>query len=135
MTAPVPGSSVSARGSVQRGAFARAVFAIPNLARLMWGMMRDRRVALLDKALVVGALAYLVSPIDILPDFVPFFGQIDDVVVLLLAMRRLLARTPVEVMAEHWHGDPAWLEANTLSRMIAALTWFVPRLMRRRAKK
>ena len=117
-----------------RGVMVEALLALPNLARLTWGMLLDSRVAFFDKALVVGAIVYLVSPLDLVPDFVPFFGQIDDVVMLMIAMRRLLGRAPAEVVAAHWHGAPAWLRSTTLHRVIGALSWLPPLGKGRRVK-
>jgi uncharacterized membrane protein YkvA (DUF1232 family) len=54
---------------------------------------------------VGGVLVYLVSPIDVVPDFVPGLGQLDDVVVVLLALHGLLNRVDEEVVLEHWDGD------------------------------
>ena len=131
-TGPVaPPVAPPAHLSVVRQAF----FALPNLTRLMWGLMRDSRVAFFDKALLLGALAYLVSPIDLLPDVIPFFGQLDDVVILMLATRRLLGRAPGDVMRAHWRGDPSWLEAGTLTRIIGVLAWFLPVFKRHRKPK
>jgi uncharacterized membrane protein YkvA (DUF1232 family) len=54
---------------------------------------------------------WLVSPIDLLPEFLPVIGPLDDAVVAALALRYLVRRSGVEVVREHWRGDPATLEA------------------------
>src|SRR4029078_2178773 len=64
---------------------------LPRFLRLLWGLITDSRVAAVDKLLVAGAIAYIVTPIDLIPDFVPFLGEVDDVYLLVLALRRLLA--------------------------------------------
>jgi uncharacterized membrane protein YkvA (DUF1232 family) len=66
--------------------------------------LRDARVPAAEKALLIGTIVYVISPLDLLPDFVPFLGQVDDIYLLSLVVLRLLARTPSEVITEHWDG-------------------------------
>ena len=60
---------------------------LPSFVRLLFGMIRDPRVAMLDKLLVFGAVAYIITPIDLIPDFIPFIGEVDDVYILVLALQ------------------------------------------------
>ena len=76
------GSAWSARGRV-----VDVLFHLPNLIRLYWRLFRDPRVSLWPKALLVGALAYVVLPFDLIPDFIPFVGEIDDFVIVIVAAR------------------------------------------------
>ena len=70
---------------------------LPRFLRLLWGLITDMRVAAVDKLLVAGAIAYIIAPIDWIPDFVPFLGEVDDVYLLILALQRLMQnRTPRE---------------------------------------
>ncbi len=86
---------------------------VPNLARLFAGLVRDARVPLRAK-LVLGATAvYLASPIDLIPDFIPVIGSLDDAVIAAFALRYVVRTTPPEIVAEHWAGDPA-----TLTRLL-----------------
>ena len=70
--------------------------------RLWWRLLRDPRVPetlkLLGPAL---AFIYLLWPVDILSDLVPFFGQLDDVAILLLAFKLFQSLVPTELVAEH----------------------------------
>jgi uncharacterized membrane protein YkvA (DUF1232 family) len=52
---------------------------LPSYLRLLGGLMFDGRVSLVDRLMVVGAFAYIVSPLDFIPDVIPFLGQVDDV--------------------------------------------------------
>lgn len=73
-----------------------------NNIQLAFRLYTDPRVSLLMKAVVpVMALGYFVLPIDFLPDLVPFFGQLDDVAVLLLLMRLFISLAPSSVVSEH----------------------------------
>jgi uncharacterized membrane protein YkvA (DUF1232 family) len=70
-------------------------------ATLVWRMLRDPAVPLPAKAVVPGVVAYLAWPIDIIPDFIPVLGQIDDVLVISLGMSLLLLLTPRSVVEAH----------------------------------
>jgi uncharacterized membrane protein YkvA (DUF1232 family) len=61
-------------------------------------------------------------------------GEIDDVFVLTLAIRRLLRNTSREVIRDHWMGDPADLRNLDLERVLAAGAFFLPKSMRRRLR-
>jgi uncharacterized membrane protein YkvA (DUF1232 family) len=83
---------------------------IPNLVVLFRGLLRDRRVPRSSKALLWAAVLWIVSPIDLIPEFIPVIGPLDDAVVAALVLRFVLKRTDREVLFEHWLGDPATLE-------------------------
>ena len=59
---------------------------LPAYLRLLGGLLTDRRVSTVDKLLVAGAIAYIAMPIDLIPDFIPFIGEVDDVFILVLAL-------------------------------------------------
>ena len=80
---------------------------VPNLSRLFAGLMRDPRVPLRAK-IVLGATAlYLAMPIDLIPDFIPIAGSLDDAIVAAFALRFVVRASAPEIVAEHWPGDPA----------------------------
>lgn len=99
---------------------------IPNYLRLLGGLLLDRRVALLDKALVAAAIAYVVSPLDFLPDVIPFLGQVDDVFLVVTALQRLVAQAGPHVVLDHWRGDPADLDDFSMQEVVTAATFFLP---------
>jgi uncharacterized membrane protein YkvA (DUF1232 family) len=107
---------------------------IPAYLRLLGGLLTDRRVSVLDKLLVAAAIAYIISPIDLLPDFVPFLGEVDDVFLLVLSLQRLIANAGRRVVADYWVGSVADLSAGNLRRVLLAATFFLPRRMRRRLR-
>ena len=80
--------------------------AIPDLVALTRGLLSDPRVPLGSKLLVGGALLWLLSPIDLLPEFIPVLGPLDDVIVVSLVLRHLIRRAGPDVVEEHWRGDP-----------------------------
>jgi len=74
---------------------------LPNLVRLYWRCLRDPRVSVWPKALLVGAFAYVLMPFDLIPDAIPFVGEIDDAVVVIVAARWFMQWCPPEVVREH----------------------------------
>jgi len=82
---------------------------VPNLTRLFAGLMRDPRVPLRAKVVLGATALYLAMPIDLIPDFVPIAGSLDDAIVAAFALRFVVRASSPEIMAEHWPGDPATL--------------------------
>jgi uncharacterized membrane protein YkvA (DUF1232 family) len=80
-------------------------------AKLLYRLARDPRISRLDKLLLLSALAYVVAPRDLIPDRIPVLGQLDDVLVAMLVLRRLFRHAGIDLLLEHWEGDPATLEA------------------------
>jgi uncharacterized membrane protein YkvA (DUF1232 family) len=107
---------------------------IPDYLRLLGGLLTDRRVSGVDKLLVAGAILYIITPMDLLPDFVPFLGEVDDVYLLMLAIQRLIANAGRRVVADYWVGSLAELNTASLRRVLLAATFFLPRRMRRRLR-
>lgn len=83
---------------------------LPRFVKLLWSLYRDPRVSVLDKGLVLATIAYIVVPMDLIPDFLPVLGQIDDVYLLALALDRLLNNAGIDLLLEHWEGEVASLE-------------------------
>ena len=77
---------------------------IPDCLQLVRGLLADPRVRRSDKLLLGGLLAYLALPFDLVPDFIPVAGQLDDVLVVGWVLRRLVRGAGAEVVREHWHG-------------------------------
>jgi len=91
---------------------------LPNLIRLFGGLLRDGRVPLRAKIVLAIASVWLASPIDLIPEFIPIVGSLDDAIVAALALRFVLRTTDGAVIRQHWHGDPA-----TLQRLLRIVTW------------
>jgi uncharacterized membrane protein YkvA (DUF1232 family) len=107
---------------------------LPKYLKLLGGLVTDARVSMLDKMLVVGAIAYIVMPIDLIPDFIPFLGEVDDVYLLILALQRLIANSGRTVLLDHWTGSPGDLADLNLRGAIAAAAFFLPKRIRRRLR-
>jgi uncharacterized membrane protein YkvA (DUF1232 family) len=107
---------------------------LPAYLRLLGGLLTDRRVSTVDKLLVAGAMAYIAMPVDLIPDFIPFIGEVDDVFVLVLALQRLVSNAGRNVLLAHWTGALEDLQDLNLKEALAAAAFFLPRGIRRRLK-
>jgi uncharacterized membrane protein YkvA (DUF1232 family) len=107
---------------------------LPNFLKLLYGLITDNRVNALDKIVVAGAIAYILLPVDVIPDFIPFLGEVDDVFLLILALQRLIANAGRAVVQTYWAGDPKDLSELNLEKVLAAAAFFLPRRMRRRLR-
>jgi uncharacterized membrane protein YkvA (DUF1232 family) len=80
-------------------------------AQLAWHLLLDRRVSLLLKLIVPGLmLGYLILPVDLLPDFIPVLGQLDDLAILALGIKIFIELSPKDVVREYrgeWAGAPS----------------------------
>lgn len=73
---------------------------LPHFARLYWRLFRDSRVSVVAKALLVITLAYVIWPFDMVPDFVPVVGEMDDLGVVLGGLWLFIRLCPPEVVME-----------------------------------
>jgi len=83
---------------------------LPACVTLVRRLRADPRVPFKAKAAVVLAGLWVLSPIDLLPEFLPVIGPLDDVVVVALALRYAARRVPRQVLVEAWPGEPRLLE-------------------------
>jgi len=81
--------------------FMISVRRLPRYGRLATNMLRDDRVPVEARTALVAGAAYVISPVDLIPGFIPVLGQLDDLLVALLGIRFALAQAPVEVREEH----------------------------------
>jgi len=80
----------------------KLIWHLPKLIRLVGRLLRDARVPIWGKIIFYATLAYLISPIDLIPDFIfPIIGEMDDIAVVLAGLRTLLRQTPTNVLHEH----------------------------------
>lgn len=99
--------------------FGIVLLRVPRYLRLAYGLARDQRLSTGQRALAVGGAAYLISPIDPVPGFIPVLGQLDDLAVLLLTLRRTLQGCPPTLVAEHL--ERAGLSLVTLDADLATV--------------
>ena len=118
----------------------RLVIKLPTYARIVWGIVRDPRTPIGLKGMLVAALAYVVFPVDLIPDAIPIIGQADDLTVLLLVLDLFSQNAPPEVRAEHTtrakNGTAVgmFVSTNSISSFAfaAVSVWAPPRFRRLR---
>jgi len=77
---------------------------IPNLVLLCGRLLIDPRVPAKERILVAGAIVYVIMPFDLIPDMLPFVGQVDDAYLISLTLLRVMTLTDPQVVREHWRG-------------------------------
>lgn len=113
---------------------------LPWLVNLTWGLFRDPRVSKPHKAILLGALAYVASPIDVVPDFIPVIGQVDDLLLLLAALEMFVRLAPPEVVQEveeryrRGHG-PLWDDLRNVEQHLGRLWSWARKAASRRARR
>ena len=110
---------------------------LPDLAILLARLLRDERVPRRAKAIGLGGLLYLISPLDLLPSLLlgPV-GLIDDLIVVALALSSLLNHTHPDIVRSHWSGQgdalsavqkvTQWVEQHVVGRTFSRLISFWP---------
>ena len=81
-----------------------AALMLPNLIKLVGRLLKDPRVSRRSKVVLGFAAAYVASPIDLIPEFIPVLGWADDVLLLVYAIDSLIDRAGPVVVEEHWDG-------------------------------
>ena len=93
---------------------------IPHCAILFKRLVGDPRVPRSRKAMLLVVGAYLAFPFDLIPDFIPVLGQLDDALVVALALRSIVRAAGPELLSEHWPGPETSL--RTVLRLAGAGT-------------
>lgn len=79
---------------------------VPDLLRLVRDLLADRNVPLSARIALGGLLLWLLNPIDLIPEFIPILGPIDDVVVAVLVLRFVRQKVGLEDLRRRWPGTP-----------------------------
>jgi uncharacterized membrane protein YkvA (DUF1232 family) len=102
---------------------------LPNVVKLLTRLIRDPRVPRRSKLLVGALLAYLASPVDLVPDFIPGLGLADDLLLVVYAVNHLVEKAGEEVVLEHWDGPADLLEM--VRTVLDSVGQLVPTTLRR----
>lgn len=95
-----------------------------NFKRLAAGLAKDPRVPRRNKMIFAGVVAYVLMPVDLVPDWLPGIGKLDDLIMVGLALDAMLNHVPESVINDYWQGDRTTLEA--IRRTVATATEFIP---------
>lgn len=96
---PPDGKSIQTRELVKD-----AVLMMPNIVKLVGRLIKDPRVPRRAKITLGLAAAYVMSPIDLIPEVIPVVGWADDVILMMFAIDSLIDRAGPEIVQEHWDG-------------------------------
>lgn len=84
---------------------------LPDVLRLLKRLATDPHLPRRIRIVLVVLLAFIASPIDLIPDFIPVIGYADDVIITALVLRWVSRTAGADALAEHWPGTPDGLEA------------------------
>ena len=89
---------------------------VPDLIRLLRSIIGDAHAPLDVRVVLVGLIVWILSPIDLIPEFIPVVGPLDDIVVAVLALRYARRRMGIDDLRSRWRGTPEGFEL--ISRVI-----------------
>ena len=84
---------------------------MPDVLRLLRRLVADRTLPRGVRVRLILLLAYLASPVDLIPDFVPVLGYADDVLIVAAVLRSVARRAGLEALRAHWPGSDDGFEA------------------------
>jgi len=105
--------------------FSGYLLALPDFFILLARLAVDKRVTSSQKMFVGGIIAYVMLPIDIIPDFIPFIGYIDDLVLVVYGLNLILNEVDKQVIIDNWSGEENVLEL--MSRVTSTAEKFLDR--------
>lgn len=80
------------------------ILLLPDIMALIYRLLKDNRVGIKTKIAVSASILYIVIPIDIIPDRIPFIGKVDDLAVAFFALNIIARDVPTNVILENWAG-------------------------------
>jgi uncharacterized membrane protein YkvA (DUF1232 family) len=102
------------------GAVKSAVILLPSTLTLFHRLIRSRSVPRRARLVLLLGFLYAVSPVTLIPDFVPVIGKVDNVLALVLALRWSSKMIPAQVLLEAWPGKPSQLKLLVGKRVAEA---------------
>ncbi|MCB5230163.1 MAG: YkvA family protein [Candidatus Cloacimonas sp.] len=81
------------------------LFLLPDFFVLLTRLLLDDRVTTKTKGFILGVVSYVILPIDIIPDFIPVIGFIDDLILVVFALDQILKHTDEKILEENWSGE------------------------------
>jgi uncharacterized membrane protein YkvA (DUF1232 family) len=100
------------KGGSVAGKLGEYLFLLPDFFILVCRLAIDKRVPTKQKLMAGGIVAYVIMPLDIIPDFIPVIGHVDDLVLVVMGLNMILNEIDAKVLADNWSG-----EGNVLEQM------------------
>ena len=93
----------------------------------LWAFLKavagDERIPERDKAVLAGLLVLIASPVDIIPDWIPLFGMMDDIVILAIVLDYIFVQLDQQILLSHYPWDmKSYVRVRRIARLIAGLT-------------
>lgn len=99
----------------------RAGVKLVYIALILFYTLKSNKVSLKDKTLIIGALGYLISPLDVVPDAIPIAGLGDDLGVLLYVLNRVWVNVDEDIKAEALNKMKSWFDEDELKNIDSVL--------------
>lgn len=115
------------------GKVAEYLFLLPDFFVLVTRLAVDKRVPAKQKLLVTGVIAYLIMPFDLIPDFIPVIGYVDDLVLAVLGLNLILNEVDPKVLRDNWSGEGDVL--GQLQKVTAAAENFLDRNLMQKIRR
>lgn len=112
---------------------AEYLFLLPDLFILVSRLAVDKRVPMKRKMMLAGVIAYVVMPLDIIPDFIPVLGYVDDLVIVVMGLNMLLNDIDQHILEDNWSGEGNIL--HLLQKITATADQFLDRNVMRRIRR
>lgn len=106
-----------------------SIATIPAIGKLLYRLARDPRVPSRNRMILMGAAAYLLLPFDIVPDWIPGLGRVDDIVLAIFALDLMVNHVPDHIVYEHWEGSPEML--SKIQKGLSMASVFIPENLKR----
>ncbi len=120
------------KGGAWGGKLGEYLFLLPDFFILVARLALDKRVPSKQKLMAGGIVAYLIMPIDLIPDFIPVIGHVDDLVLVVLGLNMILNDIDAKVLADNWSGEGEVLEQ--MKKVTAAAEKFLDKNLLQRIK-
>jgi len=121
------------KGGKLGGKLGEYLFLLPDFFILVSRLALDKRVPSKQKLMVGGIIAYLIMPIDIIPDFIPVIGHVDDLVLVVMGLNMILNDIDPKVISDNWSGEGDVLEQ--MQKITATAERFLDKTILQRIKK
>lgn len=115
------------------GKLGEYLFLLPDFFILLGRLMVDKRVPAKQKAYVGGIIAYVILPFDIIPDFIPVIGYLDDLVLVVMGLNMVLNEIDSAIIIDNWSGEGDVLKQ--MQSIVAAAEAFLDRRVLRQIKR
>jgi uncharacterized membrane protein YkvA (DUF1232 family) len=106
---------------------------IKKIGTFLKDVSEDKRIPERDKAVIVALLVLIVSPIDLIPDWIPVLGQLDDLVMIAIVLDYFFRVLDGEILLSHWRWGMksfVWLR-----RFAKSISWFAPTFLKKQIWK